>query len=285
MKVWMNGELLDKADAKLSVFDHGLLYGDGVFEGIRIYGGKIFQCDAHLERLFASARKVRLAVPYGKMELTDAMKQTLSVNGLTDGYIRLAVTRGVGTLGLNPFQCSNPTVFVIADYIQLYPKDLYEHGMPVIISRTVRTSARMLDPSIKSLNYLNNILAKIECIDAGANEAIMLNEAGNISEATGDNVFIVKGGALYTPPPGAGILLGITRAVVISIALRMNINVEEKDITPGDLYDADECFLTGTAAEVIPVTSVDGKSIGGGRVGAVTRKLFNAFHAFIRSQA
>lgn len=284
MKIWLDGQLVDKADAKLSVYDHGTLYGDGVFEGIRAYGGKVFQCDAHLDRLFVSAQKIRLTLPYSKQELRDAIYATLQANSLTDSYIRLVVTRGVGNLGLNPFQCPNPSVVIIADYIQLYPKELYDKGMPIIISKITRTSARMVDPSIKSLNYLNNILGKIECIDAGVSEAVMLNEAGNVAEATGDNVFIVKGGKLFTPPPSAGILLGVTRNVVLRLALGLGIPAEEKDITPDELLAADECFLTGTAAEVIPVTSIDNVVLHGGKVGPITRQLIDAFHAFIRSQ-
>lgn len=284
MKVWVNNELVDKQDAKLSVFDHGTLYGDGVFEGIRIYDGAIFECDAHMERLFQSAAKIRLTIPYTKEQLVDAMYLTLRANGLQNGYIRLVATRGEGTLGLGPDRCPRANVFVIADTIQLYPPSLYEEGMPVIIAKTLRTSPRMVDPSVKSLNYLNNILAKIEGLDAGVAEVIMLNDQGNVAEASGDNVFIVKDGALFTPPPNAGILLGITRGVVLKLAAGLGIHVGEKNFTPVELYAADECFLTGTAAEIIPVTRIDAKVIGSGKSGPISRKLIAAFHEFIRTR-
>jgi len=283
MKVWLNGELVEKAEAKLSVFDHGVLYGDGVFEGIRVYDGKVFQCEAHIERLFNSAREIRLAIPYTKQEIAEAVRETLEANDVADGYVRLVVTRGEGTLGLNPFKCPAPTVFVIADQIVLYPQEMYAKGMAVIIARTARTSARMLKPSIKSLNYLNNIMAKIEAIDAGVAEAIMLNEAGNVAECTGDNVFIVKDGRLITPPLEAGILGGITRAVVLKLAGENGIPAVEEDVDPDRLYAADEVFLTGTAAEVIAVTRVDGRIIGDGKPGPITGRLLAAFREFIRS--
>ena len=283
MKIWLNGKLVDRKDAKLTVFDHGTLYGDGVFEGIRIYGGKIFQCQAHVDRLFDSAKAIRLAIPYTKQELTDAMYETLKANGVADGYIRLAVTRGEGTLGLSPFKCPSPNVFIIAGQIVLYPEEMYQHGMAVIIARTIRTSPRMLPPWVKSMNYLNNIMAKIEAIDAGVAEAIMLNEDGNVAECTGDNIFIVKDGHVATPPVEAGILAGITRKVVMRLADKLGIPLAEKDITVEQLYAADECFLTGTAAEVIAVTRVDGKTIGDGKVGPVTRKLLAAFREYIAS--
>ncbi|MCD6303847.1 MAG: branched-chain-amino-acid transaminase [Planctomycetes bacterium] len=283
MKVWLNGELVDEQDAKISVFDHGLLYGDGVFEGIRVYGGRIFQCQAHVERLYASAREIRLAIPYTKQEMTDAMRQTIAANDITDGYIRLVVTRGAGTLGLNPFKCSGSNVFIIADQIALYPQEMYDEGMAVIVAKTLRTSSRMLKPSVKSLNYLNNILAKIEAVDAGVAEAIMLNEEGNVAECTGDNIFIVEDGRVVTPPPSAGILEGITRGVVIDLAGQLGIDLLEEDITVDRLYAAAECFLTGTAAEVIAVTKVNGRPIGTGRVGPVTTRLLSAFREYIQS--
>jgi len=283
MKVWLDGQLVDKADATLSVFDHGTLYGDGVFEGIRVYGGKIFQCQAHVDRLFASASKIRLAIPYTKEQIVSAMEQTLAANGVTDGcYIRLVVTRGSGTLGLSPNRCPRGSVFVIADQIELYPREMYEHGMPVIIAKTRRTSATMLDPSVKSLNYLNNIMAKIEAIDAGVGEAIMLNERGEVSEATGDNIFIVKDGTVLTPPVSAGILQGVTRRVVMELCAANGIPCREQAMTTDDLHAADECFLTGTAAEVIPVTKIDNRPIAAGTVGPISRHLIAAFHAFIR---
>ena len=281
MKVWVNGELVEKEEAKLSVFDHGTLYGDGVFEGIRTYGGKIFQLKAHVERLYNSARQIRLAIPCTKQELTDAMYETLRANAVIDGYIRLCVTRGEGTLGLSPFKCPGPSVFIIADQIALYPDEMYQNGMAVIIAQTIRTSAKMLSPSIKSLNYLNNILAKIEAIDAGVAEAIMLNQHGNIAECTGDNLFIVSNGRLITPPKEAGILIGITRGVVMRLAGQLGIGLDEKDVTVEMLYAADECFLTGTAAEVISVTRVDDHVVGAGRPGPITERLLDAFRKYI----
>ena len=284
MKVWVNGKLLDKAKAKLTVCDHGILYGDGVFEGIRVYGGKVFQCQAHFDRLFNGAKEIRLAIPYTKQQLVNAIYKTLQANGISDGYIRLVVTRGEGTLGLNPFKCHNPSVFIIAGQIELYPEQMYREGMSVIIAKTIRTAPRMLKPSIKNLNDLNNIMAKIEAIEAGAPEAIMLNEKGNVAECTGDNIFIVKSGRLITPPTDAGILHGITRAVVFRLAQQIDVPLSEEDISPEGLYAADECFLTGTAAEVIAVTKVDGKTIGAGEPGPVTCRLLDAFHKYIRAE-
>ena len=282
MKVWLNGTVVDKADAKVSVYDHGVLYGDGVFEGIRVYGGKVFQAEAHLNRLYNSAKYIRLAIPYTKQELREAMRETLRADDeRTEGYIRLVVTRGAGRLGVSPFKCPEPVVFIIVDDIALYPKEMYDDGMSVIIAKTVRTSRRMVDPRVKSLNYLNNILAKIEADDAGSPEALMLNDQGNIAEATADNVFIVSGGQVITPPPEAGMLVGITRCVVMHLAGRLGIPVAEKDVSPEDLYAADECFLTGTGAEVIAVTRVDGRQIGDGAPGPITKKLLAAFREFI----
>ncbi|HUU21341.1 MAG TPA: branched-chain-amino-acid transaminase [Phycisphaerae bacterium] len=281
MKVWLNGQVLDKDDAKLSVYDHATLYGDGVFEGIRIYGGKIFQSEAHLNRLFDSAKHIRLAIPCTKQELHEAMTETIRADERTDGYIRLVVTRGAGTLGLSPFKCPSPTVFIIVDDILLYPREMYEDGMAVIIAKTVRISPQMLDPRVKSLNYLNNILAKIAAVDAGVPEALMLNARGNIAEGTGENVFIVSDGEVITPPREAGMLVGVTRGIVIHLARRLALPLVEKDIRPDDLYAADECFLTGTAAEVIAVTRIDGTPIGGGKVGPIARRLMAAFREFI----
>ncbi len=283
MKVWLNGKLVDREDAKLTVFDHGTLYGDGVFEGIRIYGGKIFKCKEHVDRLYNSAEVIRLTIPQTKQEITDAMYETLEANGISDGYIRLVVTRGEGTLGLNPFKCPHPNVFIIADQIALYPDEMYEQGMGVIIAKTVRTSARMLPPSIKSLNYLNNIVAKTEAIDAGVIEAVMLNEKGDVAECTGDNLFIVEGGRVVTPSPAAGILIGITRGVVMDLAGKEGISLVEEDITVERLCAAEECFLTGTAAEVISVTRIDDKPIGDGRPGPITGRLLSAFRQYIVS--
>lgn len=283
MKVWLNGKLIDRDDAKVSVFDHGLLYGDGVFEGVRIYGGRIFQAQAHVDRLYESAERIRLEIPYAKQEIIDAMYAACQANDVTDGYIRPVITRGPGTLGLNPFKCTDPVVFVIADYIALYPREMYENGLAVIIAKTIRMPARAADPAVKSLNYLNNIYAKIEAIDAGVMEAVMLNTDGNVAEATGDNIFIVVDGDVVTPPPEAGMLLGITRAVVKRMCEKNGVDFVERNFRPKDLYEADECFLTGTAAEVIPVTKVDDTTIGDGTSGPVTKKLLAAFHEFIRS--
>ena len=285
MKIWMDGQLVDREQAAVSVFDHGVLYGDGVFEGIRIYNGRIFQCTAHMDRLFESAEKIRLAIPYSKQGLVGAMNECIGANGLTSsGYIRLVVTRGAGTLGLHPFMCPRPCVFIIADQIQLYPPELYETGMGVIIAKRRRISPTMLDPSVKSLNYLNNILAKIEAIDAGLLEAIMLNDKGNVSECTGDNIFIIKDGAVITPPVTAGILIGVTRGVAIRLAGELGIEVVERDMKPDELKAADEIFLTGTAAEIMAVTKVDETVIGSGSAGPVTTKLLEAFRAFIETE-
>ncbi|MFA6134048.1 MAG: branched-chain-amino-acid transaminase [Phycisphaerae bacterium] len=283
MKIWINGKLVDKKSAKVSVFDHGLLYGDGVFEGIRVYGGKVFQAAAHIDRLYESARCIRLSIPYTKQELTDGIYETLAASTMKDPYIRLVVTRGEGGLGLNPFLCPTPTVFIIAGPIALYPPEMYRDGMAVIIAQTLRTSARMLSPAVKSLNYLNNIMAKIEALDAGVAEAIMLNDAGQVAECTGDNIFIVKDGKVITPPPSAGMLVGITRGVVIDCAGQLGLTVLQQDMSPQDVLAADECFLTGTAAEVIAVTKVDDRTIGNGKVGPITTRLFEAFRQYVAS--
>ena len=279
----MNGKLVEKEEAKLSVFAHGLLYGDGVFEGIRAYGGKVFQTKAHLDRLFASAEVIRLKIPASRQQILEAIYQTMHANGVSDGYIRLVVARGEGTLGLDADKCSDHTVFIIADQVALYPKEMYEKGMAVIIAKTRRMAASMLPPSVKSLNYLNNILAKVEAVDAGVSEALMLNVDGEVAEATGDNIFIVEGGTAVTPPPAAGILIGITRKVVIDLCGKLGIALKEDRISVERLYAADECFLTGTAAEVIAVTNVDDRVIGSGKPGPVTNRLLKAFRELIRT--
>ncbi len=283
MKIWMNGELVERQDARISVYDHGLLYGDGVFEGIRVYAGKVFELDAHIDRLYDSAKIIRLAIPYTKQELCDAIYETLHANEMHDAYVRLVVTRGPGTLGLGPFDCSNPVTFIITDQIALYPEEMYREGMAVIIAKTIRRSGRVIPSQVKSLNYLNNILAKVEAVDAGVAEAVMLNEQGNVAECTGDNIFIVADGRVITPPPEAGILVGITREVVMRLCGELNIPLSQSDITVEQLYEADECFLTGTAAEVIAVTKIDGKVIGDGKGGPVTNKLLEAFRNYIAS--
>ena len=275
--VYLNGEYVSQEAAKISVFDHGFLYGDGVFEGIRAYKGKVFKLDEHLERLFKSAKAISLEIPLSREQLKEKILETLRKNELYDAYIRLVVSRGEGDLGLDPAKCPYPQIIIIADKISIYPEKLYEEGLEVITVSTRRNIPSAIDPRIKSLNYLNNILAKIEASARGVPEAIMLNKDGYIAECTGDNLFIVERGVLITPPTWVGILEGITRNVVIELARNENIPVEEKVFTPSELYSSDECFLTGTAAEVIPVTKVDGRAIGDGRVGRITKKLIQSF--------
>ncbi|MCX5649112.1 MAG: branched-chain-amino-acid transaminase [Planctomycetota bacterium] len=282
-KVWLNGELVPRDEAKISVFDHGLLYGDGVFEGIRSYGGKVFRLKEHVRRLFDSAKGIRLAIPMTPEELAGAITETLEANGLKDAYIRVVVTRGVGTLGLDPNRCQSPTVFIITDRIELYPPELYENGLEIITAATMRNHPNAVNPRLKSLNYLNNILAKIEAIDAGTLEAVMLNHQGFVAECTGDNLFIVRDGVLFTPPISAGILEGITRDEIIAIAEDFGIKVREENLTRHDLYVADECFLTGTAAEVVPVVRIDKRTIGDGHPGPVTKRLLEEFHRRTRA--
>jgi branched-chain amino acid aminotransferase len=282
LKVWIDGKFYDQENARISVYDHGLLYGDGVFEGIRVYRGKIFECDAHLRRLFDSARGIRLTPPLSAEQIKAAAEETIRINNFTDCYIRLVITRGRGYLGLNPNKCSNPTVFIIADTIELYPPETYEKGMSIITSTVVRTHPNSLSPRIKSLNYLNNILAKIEAADAGVAEAVMLNQDGNVAECTGDNVFIARHGQVQTPTTADGILEGVTRGVIIELCKMMSIPCIEKTLQRQDLYIADELFLTGTAAEVVPVTRVDGRPIGPGVPGPITRRLMDAFHKHVR---
>jgi len=285
-KIWLNGELVGADEARISVFDHAVLYGDGCFEGIRAYGGRVFKLASHLDRMYASAKKLRLTPPFPKDEIDRAIRTTLSANGLTDAYIRLVFTRGVGTLGLHPFRCPKPTAFVITDSIELYPPELYENGMDVIVARQRRIPIESLDPSIKSLNYLNNILAKIEAIDADVLEAIMLNIDGQVSECTGDNIFLVADGVVITPPACAGILHGVTRRFVMEeLAPALGHAVEERSLTVDDVLGADEVFLTGTAAEIIGVKRIDGHAIGCGAVGPVTRALTAEFRRRVSSNA
>jgi branched-chain amino acid aminotransferase len=261
-KVWINGKLFDKADAKISVFDHGLLYGDGVFEGIRIYNSKVFRLREHIDRLYESARHIALELPLGREQMTQAVLDTVKANAKQDGYIRLVVTRGSGSLGLDPNKCSDPQVIVIVDDISLYPVEFYEKGLEIITASVVRNHANAVNPRIKSLNYLNNILAKIEAVRAGCQEAVMLNPNGEVAECTGDNIFLVKRGVLRTPHLAAGILEGVTRNAVIELAREAKIPVQEMALTRHDIYSADECFLTGTAAEVVAVVKCDGRTIG-----------------------
>jgi branched-chain amino acid aminotransferase len=280
--IWIDGNLVPKQDAKISVYDHGLLYGDGVFEGIRAYSGRVFEKKAHIQRLYDSARAIRLTIPYAQEELSQALDETLAANKMRDAYIRLVVTRGTGYLGISPVNCARPTVFIIADTIQMYPEEMYRHGMAIITASTIRNHPNSLSPKIKSLNYLNNILAKWEAVDAGVPEAVMLNHLGYVCECTGDNIFIVKGGDLITPAEEAGILVGVTRQVVINLAQAADIPVRQINLTRYDLYTADECFLTGTGAEIIAVTSIDKRPIGPGKVGPLTRQLAEAFHRKVR---
>jgi len=283
MKIYMSGKLVDEKDAKVSVFDHGLLYGDGVFEGIRTYNGKVFMLEAHIDRLFRSAKAIDLKIPMSRKEICKAVVETCKANRTYNGYVRLVVTRGVGTLGLNPYNCKKPQVIIIAASIQLYPEKLYKEGMAIITVGTVRNHTEAINPGIKSLNYLNNILAKIEAINGGVMEAIMLNTHGYVCEATGDNIFAVRGNMLMTPPSSAGILEGITRNIVMELASKNGMQVVETNMSRYDLYTADEVFLTGTAAEIVPVVEIDKRTIGKGKPGPVTLRLSEDFHVFARS--
>lgn len=278
MKIYIDGQFYDKENAKISVFDHGLLYGDGVFEGIRFYNGRVFRLEEHIRRLFDSAKAICLDVGLGQNEISEAVVETIRLNELRDGYVRLVVTRGCGDLGLNPSLCPKATVFIIASKITLYSPDKYENGLHVVTCATRRIAHGALSPMVKSLNYLNNVMAKIEAQQAGAGEGLMLNEQGYVAECTGDNVFIVKNGEIFTPPISSGALAGVTRAVVLEIADSMGIRVLQPEMTRYDIYTADECFLTGTAAEVIPVVRLDNRVIGDGLPGAVTRRLIERFH-------
>ncbi|MSU61316.1 MAG: branched-chain-amino-acid transaminase [Pedosphaera sp.] len=282
MKIYIDGKFCDEKNAKVSVFDHGLLYGDGVFEGIRAYHGRVFKLKEHIDRLFYSAKAILLSIPMSHAEIMKATVATCRRNKLRDGYIRLVVTRGVGTLGLNPNRCKNPSIIIIADKIQLYPKEYYERGLDIVTVPTTRNLHSAVNPAIKSLNYLNNILAKIEANNAGVEEAIMLNSEGYVSECTGDNLFIVKDRQLLTPPLSAGALYGITRSVALSLGLEMGLETAEPNLTRYDLFNADECFLTGTGAELIPVVKIDGRVIGSGKPGPITRELVERYHALTK---
>jgi branched-chain amino acid aminotransferase len=284
LKIYISGKFYDKQDAKISVYDHGFLYGDGVFEGMRSYGGKVFRLAQHLERLWASAKAIWLTIPMTQEAMAQAVYDTLAINGIRDGYIRLVVTRGAGALGLDPNKCSDPQVVIIADHIQLYPRELYEKGLEIITASTIRNHSAALSPRIKSLNYLNNILAKIEGLQAGCVEALMLNAKGEVAECTGDNIFIVRKGTLMTPPIDAGILEGITRDAVIELAQAAGVPVQQIPLTRHDLFIADECFLTGTAAEIIPVVKLDSRVIGTGQPGPITRQLMQQFAELTRRE-
>ena len=281
-RIYIDGGFFPEADAKISVFDHGLLYGDGIFEGIRFYNGRVFRLEEHLDRLWDSARSICLEIPMSRGEMTEALLETIRRNDLREGYIRQIVTRGVGNLGLNPAQCKRPSVIIIATTIALYPKEVCEKGLTVVTCATRRTGSAALNPAVKSLNYLNNVMARIEANLAGADEALMLNEAGIVAECTADNVFIIKRGQIFTPPISAGALRGITRSVVFDIAAELGIKITETDVTRHDVFIADECFLTGTAAEVIPVVKADGRTIGNGKPGSITMRMIGRFREMTR---
>jgi branched-chain amino acid aminotransferase len=283
MKVYIDGKYCEEGEAKISVFDHGLLYGDGIFEGIRIYNGRVFKLKEHIDRLFASAKSLMLNIPLSHADMMKAVVETCRQNELRDGYVRLVVTRGVGTLGLNPNRCKDPSVIIIAGKIQLYPPELYQKGMEIITVPTVRNLHSALNPAIKSLNYLNNIMAKIEANNSGYEEAIMLNAEGYVAECTGDNIFILAGGRLLTPPLWAGALYGITRGVVMELAAQSGLEVREVNLTRHELFNADECFITGSAAEVVPVVKIDGRVIGDGKPGPVTGKLVEQYHTLTKA--
>jgi len=284
MKIYINGRYYSENNAKISVFDHGLLYGDGIFEGIRAYNGKVFKLNWHIERLFESAKSIMLEIPMSRKALERAVVDSVRKNKLKDSYIRLVVTRGVGTLGLNPFTCKKPQIIIIAGKIAIYPKKMYRDGMSVVTVATLRNKAEAVNPRIKSLNYLNNILAKIEAINAGYSEAIMFNSFGFIAECTGDNIFIVKKEILYTPSIYMGVLRGITRDTVIEMARKMGYTVKEIVMNRHDIYNADECFLTGTAAEIVPVVKVDGRVVGTGRPGHITAILTKMFKQLTKTE-
>ena len=283
LRIYLNGKIVEESQAKISVFDHGLLYGDGVFEGIRSYDGLVFLLKEHIRRLYESAHTIMLRIPLTQPEMIRAVVETLKANKLKDAYIRLVVTRGPGDLGLDPRKCRKGTVFIIADKIVLYPERVYREGMEIVTVATPRNLPEALNPQIKSLNYLNNILAKIEATNAGVEEALMLSAHGYVAECTGDNIFIVKDGALLTPPPYAGILKGITRACVMNLARKARIPVREEMMTRHDLYNAEECFLTGTAAEIAPIVKIDGRVIGSGRPGSQTLRLMRDFRRLTKT--
>jgi branched-chain amino acid aminotransferase len=282
-QVYVSGKLVPAEQATVSVFDHGLLYGDGVFEGLRSYSGKVFRLKEHVDRLYESAQAIMLSIPLTREGFAKAVDDTVAANGISDGYIRAVVTRGAGTLGLDPNRCTKPEVIIIADSITLYPKEFYDNGLELVTVSVIRNHPAALDPRIKSLNYLNNILAKIEGLKAGCVEALMLNHKGEVAECTGDNIFLVKKGRLRTPPLDAGILEGVTRNAVIELAGEAGFEVDQVPLTKHDVYTADECFLTGTAAEVVPVVKVDDRTIGNGKPGPITGTLTERFHKLVRS--
>jgi branched-chain amino acid aminotransferase len=282
LTIYIDGEFLPESEAKISVFDHGLLYGDGIFEGIRFYNGRVFRLEDHLERLWDSARSICLEIPMSRREMTEALLETIRQNDLREGYIRLIVTRGIGNLGLNPTQCKRPSVIIIATTIALYPEKAYREGLTVVTCATRRTNPASLNPAVKSLNYLNNVMARLEANIAGADEALMLNDEGYVAECTADNLFIIKRGEIFTPPISAGALRGITRAVVFEISAELGLKISEINVTRHDVFIADECFLTGTAAEVIPVIKADNRAIGSGKPGPIATRVIARFHEITR---
>ncbi len=283
LKVWLDGKFVPTAEANINVFSHGLLYGDGVFEGIRIYHGRIFECKAHMDRFMLSLKAIRMSIPWTPQQIVDAMTEGMKLNNIVDGYIRLVACRGVGTLGIHPFRTASPSVFIIISTIQMYDDEMYEKGMKVVTAATTRNHPNAMSPRIKSLNYLNNILAKLEAIDAGCLEAVMLNHEGYVAECTGDNLFIVTGKTLQTPDSHCGILDGITRGLIIRLARKRGIPVEETVLTRQDLYFADEMFITGTGAECCPVTEIDKRLIADGKPGPITKQLIADFRAYAKS--
>jgi len=283
LKIWFNGKLVPTADAKVSVFSHGLLYGDGVFEGIRVYNGRIFECDAHMRRFMESLKAIRMEIPWTSAQIVQAMNDTAKANGSENGYIRLVAARGAGTLGIHPFRTVAPDVFIIVDKIQMFDPEMYEKGMKIITASTARNHPNAMSPRIKSLNYLNNILAKIEAIDAGCLEAVMLNPEGYVAECTGDNLFIVRGGKLMTPATHCGLLEGVTRGIILKLAAKRGIPTAETVLTRQDLYFAEEMFITGTGAEVCPVTEIDKRKVGEGLPGPITKGLIADFRAYIKT--
>lgn len=283
LKVYIDGRIVDEADAKISVFDHGLLYGDGVFEGIRFYNGRVFRCEEHIRRLYDSAQAIAMTISMTPEEVTEAMLETIRANQLHEGYVRLVVTRGVGELGLNPYLCARSSVIIIASTIKLYPQEKYAQGLNLVTCSTRRPAPAALSPAVKSLNYLNNVMAKIEAIHANAEEGVMLNEQGFVAECTGDNLFIIRDGRVYTPPVSAGALNGITRRVMFEIAAELGVELVEQSLTRYDIYTADECFLTGTAAEVVPVAQYDRRVIGKEVPGPITARFLERFRCYTKN--
>ncbi|MCG8409386.1 MAG: branched-chain-amino-acid transaminase [Phycisphaerales bacterium] len=283
LKVWLDGKLVPVADANINVFSHGLLYGDGVFEGIRVYHSRIFECTAHMDRFVDSLKAIRMEIPWTRQQIVDAIEQTRQANKIENGYVRLVATRGVGTLGIHPFRTASPSVFVIVATIQMYDPEMYEKGMRIVTASTIRNHPNAMAPRIKSLNYLNNIMAKLEAVDAGCLEAMMLNHEGYIAECTGDNLFLVRLGKLQTPAPHCGILEGITRRLILKFAEQRGIPTEETTLTRQDMYFAEEAFITGTGAEVCPVTEIDQRPIGNGTPGPITRQLIADFREHTKS--